>query len=279
MFDLLKSLFKSKKFIFGFLLFSSICLFVVVGPLISKGDPFEMVGGLFNSPSSERILGTDNFGRDVFIQLMYGIRTSLKVGFIAGIIATIIGVVMGAIAGYKGGTTEETLMGITNVFLTIPPIVILILLSIAIRTRTSSVIGLIIGITSWPWTARAVRAQASSLRSREHIDMAKISGFKTGEIIVEEILPYMLSYIVMAFILQVAGGILNEAALSMLGLGAYHAISLGIMLEWALLWEAVRVGAWWAFLPPAFFLTVITFSLMCMNTGMDEFFNPKLRRK
>ncbi len=151
-------------------------------------------------------------------------------------------------------------------------------LSVAINSRSIEIMGFIIGVTSWPWTARAVRAQTSSLRTREHVDIARLSGAGTTSLIAWEVIPFMLSYIVMAFVLQLSSGILQEAALSMLGLGPTNSISLGVMLEWSLLWESVRTGAWWAFLPPALFLTIIAFSLLLMQSSIDEIFNPRLRR-
>ena len=169
-------------------------------------------------------------------------------------------------------------MGITNVVITIPSIVILILLSIAISSHSIVAMGLIIGVTSWPWTARAVRAQTSSLRTREHVDVARLSGARSLGLILWEIIPYMLSYIVMAFVLQLSSGILQEASLSMLGLGPSQVISLGVMLHWALLWESVRTGAWWAFVPPTVFLTLIAFSLLLLQSSVDAIFNPRLRK-
>jgi peptide/nickel transport system permease protein len=209
---------------------------------------------------------------------MYGTRTSLIIGVIAGLVATLLGLLIGTVAGFRGGILEEALMALTNVVITIPSIVILILLSIAINSRSIEVMGLIIGITSWPWTARAVRAQASSLRTREHVEIARLSGAGTLSLIFWEILPFMLSYVVMAFVLQLSSGILTEATLSMLGLGPSGSVSLGIMLQWALLWESVRTGAWWAFVPPALFLTLIAFSLLLLQSSIDEIFNPRLRR-
>ncbi|HPC77540.1 MAG TPA: ABC transporter permease, partial [bacterium] len=167
--DIFILLFRSKRFIVGFVLFLAVLSFAIIGPMLNPKNPFQMVGGLFTPPSDKFILGTDNLGRDVFTQLMYGTRTSLLIGCTAGVIATSIGVTIGSIAGYKGGIVEEILMGITNVFITIPSIVVLILLSIAIKTRSAAVMGLVIGVTSWPWTARAVRAQTASLKTREHI--------------------------------------------------------------------------------------------------------------
>ncbi|WP_228845422.1 ABC transporter permease [Phototrophicus methaneseepsis] len=267
------------RFIFGLILLLFLIGFGVFGPIIlNRPDPLKIVGLLYDPPSQTALLGTDNFGRDIFTQLMHGTKTSLTVGLIAGTIATLIGVLIGTVAGYVGGIVEELLMAFTNVVITIPSIVILILLSIAFSHRSIWVMGFIIGVTSWPWTARAVRAQTSSLRTREHVDVARLSGTRTLPLILWEIIPYMLSYIVMAFVLQLNSGILQEAALSMLGLGIDRGISLGIMLQWALLWESVRTGAWWAFIPPTLFLTLIAFSLFMLQSSVDDIFNPRLRQ-
>lgn len=267
------------RFLFSLIVLLLVLGFAFLGPiLLGREKPLVTVGGLYDAPSADAWLGTDNFGRDVLTQLMYGTRTSLIIGVIAGAVATLIGLLIGTVAGFRGGFVEEVLMAATNVVITIPSIVILILLSIAIPERSIIAMGFIIGITSWPWTARAVRAQASSLRTREHVDIARLSGAGTLSLIVWEIIPFMLSYIVMAFVLQLSSGILQEAALSMLGLGPAGNVSLGIMLQWALLWESVRTGAWWAFVPPALLLTLIAFSLLLLQSSIDEIFNPRLRR-
>lgn len=256
----------------------AVLFFAFIGPYLwGKGDPKATVGSLYEEPSRELWLGTDNFGRDVFTQLMHGTRSSLIIGAIAGAIATFIGVAIGLASGYFGGIIDEALMGFTNVVITIPTIVVLILLSVAIGTKSIFTMAVIIGITSWPWTARAVRAQASSVRTREHVDLARLSGASTFSLMIWEVLPYMFSYIFMAFVLQMTSGILQEASLSMLGLGPSSAISLGIMLHWSLLWESVRTGAWWAFIPPTFMLTLIAFSLFLLQSSLDEVFNPRLR--
>lgn len=269
----------NKRFVFSLVVLVLILVFGFLGPFIfNRPDALVTVGGLYDAPSANAWLGTDNFGRDVFTQLMYGTQTSLIIGILAGLVAIVIGVFIGTVAGYKGGWLEEALMAVTNVVITIPPIVILILLSIAINNRSIFTMGIIIGITSWPWTARAVRAQASSLKTRDHVEIARLSGAGTLSLIIWEILPFMLSYVVMAFVLQLSSGILTEASLSMLGLGPSGGVSLGIMLQWALLWESVRTGAWWAFVPPTLFLTLIAFSLLLLQSSIDEIFNPRLRR-
>jgi peptide/nickel transport system permease protein len=272
-------LFSNPRFLFSTVMLLLIVGFGTIGPSIfHRPTALVTVGGLYDPPSSTVWLGTDNFGRDIFTQLMYGSRTSLIIGIIAGGVAMAIGLVVGTVAGFKGGVIEELLMAVTNVQFTIPALVVLILLSIAVPTRSITIMGIIIGVTAWPWTARAIRAQTASLRTREHVDIARMSGAGTLSLIFSEILPFMLSYLVMAFVLQVSGAILVEASLSMLGLGPNNVVSLGIMLQWALLWESVRTGAWWAFLPPTVLLSVIAFSLLMLQSSVDEIFNPRLRK-
>lgn len=268
---------KSPKFMVGAIMFLLMIGVVTIYPLINRNDPLEMIAMAFQPPDSELLLGSDNFGRDLFLELIYGIRTSIQVGLIAGVFATAIGLVVGLASGYIGGMVDNLLTALTNIFIVIPSFIILILISVSIDSRSSLVTAIIIGITSWPWTARAVRAQTTSLRNRDHVHIAKISGHSTPRIIVFEILPYIASYVVMAFVLQTASGILSEASISMLGLGPYNTISLGIIMNWALVFEAPVAGAWWAFIPAAISIAFITFSLYLMNTGMDEIFNPKIR--
>ncbi|MCM3165038.1 ABC transporter permease [Metabacillus litoralis] len=273
----LQILIRSPKFLIGAISFLLMLAFVTIYPLINTADPTEMVALAFQPPSAELWLGSDNFGRDLFLELIYGIKTSIFVGLVAGLSATIIGLIIGLSAGYIGGIFDEILSAITNIFIVIPSFIVLILISVSIDSRSSLITAIVIGITSWPWTARAVRAQTSSLRNRDHVNIAKISGHSTPRIIIFEILPYIMSYVVMAFVLQTASGILSEASISMLGLGPYNTISLGIIMNWALIFEAPVSGAWWAFIPAAIAIAIITFSLYLMNTGMDEIFNPKIR--
>jgi peptide/nickel transport system permease protein len=255
-----------------------IVAFAMVGPYVFGGQHDAVVGGLYDKPSGAAWLGTDNFGHSVFTNLMFGTRTSLFVGLMAGTFATIVGSVIGLVAGYKGGWLENLLMGLTNVVIAIPAIVILILLSVALNSRSIFVMSVVIAVTSWTWVARAVAAQASSLRAREHLDVARLSGASTFSIVLIDVLPYILSYIAMAFVLQVSGAILAEAGLALIGLGPSNSVSLGIMLNWAIVGESVRTGAWWAFVPPTLLLTLVAFFLLMLQSSLDEVFNPRLRR-
>ena len=226
-------------------------------------------------------LGTDNFGRDVLTQLVKATGVSLLIGFVAGAIATLIGLGLGLLAGYVGGLMDDGIMFVTNLFTVIPTIVLLILISFSIgqEHRGPVTIAVVIGFTSWVWTTRAVRAQVISLRNRDHVNLSKLSGHSTARIILLSILPFIASYVVMAFILQISTGILAEAGLSILGLGprTTETPTLGLMLNWAFIYQAQILGKWWAYIPVILVIALIAFSLNLMNTGLDQVFNPALR--
>ena len=243
------------------------------------GTTYVNVGEVVNTKTFP--LGTDNFGRDVLKELVSACGTSILIGLIAGIVATFIGLLFGLLAGYLGGVADDIIMFVTNVFTVIPSFVLLILISYSIgqEQRGAAVVAIVIGLTSWTWTARSVRSQVISLRNRDHVNLSKLSGHSLVRIVLTDILPYIASYVVMAFILQVSSGILSEAQLSLLGLGPKTTTTptLGLMMNWAMLYAAHTNGYWWAYFPVILTITLISFSLNLMNTGMDQVFNPTLR--
>jgi peptide/nickel transport system permease protein len=226
-------------------------------------------------------LGTDNFGRDVLKELISATGTSILIGLIAGIIATFIGLSLGLLAGYLGGVVDDIIMFITNIFTVIPSFVLLILISYSISQdqRGATTVAIVIGMTSWVWTTRSVRSQVISLRNRDHVNLSKLSGHSLIRIIITDILPYIASYVVMALILQISTAILAEAQLSMLGLGpkTTEIPTLGLMMNWAMLYSAHLNGSWWAYFPVILTIALVSFSLNLMNTGLDQVFNPTLR--
>ena len=226
-------------------------------------------------------LGTDNFGRDVLTELVAATGVSLRIGFVAGLVATLIGLSLGLLAGYIGGLVDDVIMFFTNLFTVIPTFVLLILISFSIGQdqRGAFTIAVVIGLTAWNWTARAVRAQVISLRNRDHVNLSKLSGHSIAHIILRDILPYIASYVVMALILQISAGILSEAGLSILGLGprTTEVPTLGLMMNWAMIYQAQLQGRWWAYFPVLAVIALIAFSLNLMNTGLDQVFNPALR--
>jgi peptide/nickel transport system permease protein len=246
--------------------------------MIVHYKPFDYVNPLGpQGPSSKYWFGTTFFGQDVLTQFVLGLRATFMVGIIGGGIATVIGMLVGFTAGYRGGMVDEVLNIITNVVLVIPTLAVLLIIAAYLQVRSIATECIFIGLTAWPWTARAIRAQTFSLRTREFVDLAKLSGVKSLKIIFGEIAPNMMSYLVMTFILQFGGAILIAATLDFIGLGPTNAISLGLMMQWAVLWGSLLLGHWWWFIPPGLGITMIVGALYVMNVGLDEVFNPKLR--
>jgi peptide/nickel transport system permease protein len=227
------------------------------------------------------LLGTDNFGRDMTTELVRATGVSLLVGLVAGLIATSIGLTLGLVAGYVGGVVDDIIMFVTNLFTVIPTIVLLILISFSIGQdkRGPIIIAVVIGFTSWVWTARAVRGQVFSLRNRDHVNLSKLSGHSLARIIATDILPYIASYVVIALIIQISSAILVEATLAILGLGprTTEMPTLGLMMNWAMIYQAPILGKWWAIFPVLLTIALITFSMSLMTTGLDQLFNPALR--
>lgn len=281
MLKLLKNLMKSPMFVVGISLFLLTLIIAFFGPIVYNVDTNarDIVAGPYAPSSAEHLLGTDHLRRDYMSLLISGLRSSLYVGFVAGIIATVLGVFIGLFGGFRGGWIDEVLNMLTNLFIVIPSFVILVLISSAVKDgRSLTLIGLIIGLTTWSWSARAVRAQASSLRSRDHISLARINGASSLTIVIKHVLPYLLSYVFMVFIMQVSSGILSEASISMIGLGPLDSTSLGIILNQAKDNGALSDGIWIAFLPATIIITLTVFALYLINTSMEGVFNPRLRK-
>jgi peptide/nickel transport system permease protein len=253
------------------------------GVLTETGNVQQSDYANISQVSNVRVLplGTDNFGRDVLTELVKAAGVSLEIGVVAGIIATLIGLTLGLLAGYIGGMVDDIITFFTNIFTVIPTFVLLILISFSIGQdkRGAVTIAIVIGLTSWVWTARAVRSQVFSLRNRDHVNLSKLSGHSILRIIVSDILPYIASYVVMALILQISSAILAEAGLSILGLGprTTEVPTLGLMMNWAMIYQAEILGDWWAYFPVLLTIALITFSMNLMNTGLDQVFNPALR--
>jgi len=248
-----------------------------VGPLFTDYVWDDYIGPFGHPPSSKYWFGTTTFGQDVYTQFVFGLKAALLVGIIGGGLGTLIGVIVGFNAGYRGGMVDEVLNIITNIVLVIPTFAILLIIAAYLKVRGIMTESIFIGFTAWPWAARAVRSQTFSLRSRDFVDLARVSGMKPLKIIFTEIAPNMMSYLLMVFILQFGGAILIAATLDFIGLGPTNTISLGLMMNYAVLWGALQLGMWWWFIPPGLAIVAIVGSLYIMNVGLDEIFSPKLR--
>ncbi|WP_034384158.1 ABC transporter permease [Herbidospora cretacea] len=249
----------------------------VIGPFFIDKPPTEYVGMQMQPPGAEFWLGTNTFGQDLWAQFVHGLRTTFLVGALGGGIAAVIGMVVGFLAGYKGGWIDEILNMLTNIVLVLPTLAVLFILNAYIGVRSAGMQALFIGLTQWPWAARSIRAQTFSLRGRDFVDLAQLSGVGSGRIIMREIAPNMSSYLLLTFILLFGGSILIASSLDFIGLGPTDAVSLGLMLQQAHQWSAMHLGLWWWFVPPGAGITLIVGALYVANVGLDEVFNPKLR--
>jgi peptide/nickel transport system permease protein len=269
--------FRNRKVVGGLTVILAFLLLGLIAPLFTDYGPNEYVGPPAAPPSGEYWFGTTTFGQDVFIQFANGLRSTFLVGLLGGGIAALIGMTIGFVAGYRGGIVDEALNMLTNIVLVLPALAVLIILHTYIGIKSVPAQALFIGLFSWPWVARAVRAQTLSLRSREFVDLARLSGMRPLAIIRREIAPNMSSYLLLTFILLFGGSVLFAATLDFIGLGPTEAVSLGLMMNNAVQWSALHLGLWWWFVPPGIGITAIVGALYVMNVGLDEVFNPKLR--
>jgi peptide/nickel transport system permease protein len=269
----------NRKLVFGLGVTLFMLVFALVGPFLARHPALEYGGKLSLSPTTKDgyWFGTTLLGQDVYAQFVNGLRLAFVVGALGGGIAAGIGMLIGFTAGYRSGVVDEILNMLTNVVLVIPTFALLLVIAAYLKVRGITTESVFIGLTSWPWAARALRSQTFSLVSRDFVDMARLSGRSSWKIIFREIAPNMSSYLFMMFILLFGGAILIAATLDFIGLGPSNTISLGMMMQLSVQNAALQLHLWWWFLPPGLAIVAIVGSLYVMNVGLDEVFNPKLR--
>lgn len=258
----------------GTVLFFS--LLALLAPVIAPTPPEQFVGGANLPPSGEFWFGTTALGKDVFSQTVWGARNSLIIGFGTAVVATTVALLIGMTAGYFGGVVDDVLTLIMNIFLVIPGLPLLIVLSGYLEPGTTTVI-FVLALTGWAFAARIIRSQMLSLRSKDFVAAAQVSGESNLRIIFVEIMPNMASIIVGLVVGAVSFGIAAATALSFLGLTDISAVTWGTNLYWAQNGNALLVGAWWTFLPSGLSVALVIFGLALINYAMDEITNPRLR--
>lgn len=257
-------------------------LVAVFAPLIADKATMDptcaCTGAAYEPPSAEFWFGTDNLGRSVYTQTVFGARISLTVGLAATAISMVIGSLIGIAAGYYGGKTETFLMRLTDWFLVLPWLALAIVLA-SVLGRSLFIIILVIGITSWPGTARIVRAQALSVKTRPYVERSRALGASNWHLISRHILPNVGPLIFANTILTVAIAILSETTLSFLGLGDPLAVSWGTMLDFAFSAGAATTGTWWWLVPPGLAIVFVVLAFTMCGFALDEILNPKLRER
>jgi len=256
-----------------------VMLVITIGAgIFTSHDPLHRYKDEYHSPpSAEHLLGTTRLGRDVLAQTLYGGRTSIAVGAFAGLIAVTIGLVVGVTAGYFGGIVDNFISAIINVVMVIPQVVLLLIIASMLGGSSPLLIATLIGLTSWPFGARVIRAQTMSLRSREFIHSAETLGETKLRRLFVEIMPNMLSMISSAFVGTVIYAIMAQSFLEFIGFGDPLSVTWGTMLYNAQNTGALSSGIWWEILGPSAAIIILGAGLTLINFSIDEISNPKLR--
>jgi len=276
--DWLRSFLHNRKAVIGIAI---LIFFVLIGVFANQISPTRnasrIVGPGDVAPSAKWLLGTSEQGQDIFAQVVHGTQVSMTVGFLTGTVIIIIAIVVGLTAGYIGGWVDEALSLLTNIFLILPGLPLIIVVAGWLNRPGPITVVMVLSLTSWAYGARVLRSQALSLRNSEFVAAAKVVGEPTWRIVLFEILPNMTSLVVSSWIGAVLFAILSEAALEFIGLGDANAVTWGTTLYWAQNNEALLTGSWWTFIPPGLCIALVGFSLTLINYGIDEITNPRLR--
>jgi peptide/nickel transport system permease protein len=268
----------NRKSCTGLVMVSFVVLIALIAPLISVDHPndFNLLAAR-QEPSWDHLFGTTDQGSDIFSQVALGARRSLLLGFAAGALATAIAAVLGISAAYVGGLWDEFVNFLTNVFLVIPAIPLLIVISGYLHTRGMSTMIVVLAAVLWAFEARILRSQALSLKNRDFVASAKAAGESTSRVVFGELMPNMISRIAAAFVLVFYVALLIDAGLEFLGLGDAAQTSWGTTLYWAQTNSTVLQGEWWPFFFPGAALAFTVLGLVLVLAGIDEVSNPRLR--
>jgi len=264
----------------GVILLGIFVLAAIIGPFVAPYDPSfsnPSPAVAMNAPSAAHLLGTTQSGQDVLSQLLEGIRLTLVLALLVGAVATALSVIVGVTAAFLGGLWDDFLSLVSNVFLVIPSLPLLILLLGYLPQKGQIATILVLAVLGWPWGARVIRAQTMAIRGRDFVAAARETGESTLRIIAVEIVPNEISLIAASFVNTVLYAIGASVALAFIGLADVNSWSLGTMLYWAQSQQALQLGAWWWFAPPGVAVALMGTGLVLLNTGIDELGNPRLR--
>ena len=271
---------RSPKVILGLIILGFFLILMIVGPYLAPFSPDNTSFAPLLSPSMHHWFGTTSLGQDIFSQTLVGARATMIVALVAGLVATTLSIVVGVSAGYISGYTDDGLSLISNVFLALPGLPLLIVIDSYLPTTSRSnslIIGLIISLTGWAWGARVLRAQTMSLRNRDFVESSRIIGEKRLRIMFSEIAPNLLPILASSLLFTILYSIGAYVTLAYIGLTSTSVWNWGTMLFWAQSNNAPLSGEWYWFIPPGICIALVGTSLALLNFGIDEFINPRLR--
>ena len=269
------------KVTIGLTMVLMVVLLGYAGPLFVNIEHAE-VGSFYTvgePPSAAHWLGTDAQGRDMMATLIEAIPNSLRVGIIAGILGVAFGAIVGFVAGYYGGTIDTVLRTITDIWLAIPGLLVLIVLASMVEVISLEMMAIVIAAFAWMGAARVIRSQVLTMRERQYVEIARMSGEKGIYIVFFELMPNLMPFLLAAFVGSLIGSILAAVALEFLGLAPTHISTLGNILYWQESYDAVLRGWWWWWGPPIVIFIVLFSGLFIASIGLDEWANPKLKER
>ena len=268
-------IFRNRKAAVGAAILLTFVVLIVVGPFFAQ-DPTAFVAAPHQPPSADHWLGTTGQGQDVLAQTLTGGRVTLTVAVFVGLTVTAIGALAGTTAAYYGGWVDDLLGLLFNVLLIIPGLPLVVVIAAYLPAGPSTIAAVLV-MTGWAWNARVLRAQALSLRKRDFVLAAVVTGEPAWRIIVFELLPNMVPLIVSCFISATVYALGAQVGLEFLGLGDIGEITWGTALYWATNDAALLIGSWWVFVPAGFCVASVGFALVMLNFAIDELSNPVLR--
>ena len=264
----------------GFLMVGAVLLFGLLGPFFvdtSLAQPLSSTPRL--APSWDHLFGTDDSGRDLLAVMVVGVPLTLRIGLLAGALGLGLGTFLGFTSGYIGGRLDGLIRVLVDTLLTVPPLVVLGSIASTIREEISvNIMALVVASLAWMWPARVIRSQVLSMRERAYVQMAKLNGLNTTEIIWKELFPNLLPYLAANFANAVNWAILASIGLEALGLGPQNDPTIGMTIYWAITFSALIRGMWWWWAIPIIFIALIFIGLLMIAVGLDKLANPKGRK-
>lgn len=274
----LHAIVNNKMLVAGVVVLILVLLFGVVGSSFVTHEQADVGAGRpARPPDLQHLLGTDQQGRDVLANLIFGTPATLKIGVIAGMIGVSVGTLLGLYAGYVGGAGDAIIRLLIDVFLTIPNLMVLIVIASMLSGVSVEQMGIIIAAWAWMWPARTVRSQVLTIRERAYVQVSRLNGMSPLAIIIRELMPNLMPFVAASLVGTIAAAILASIGLSALGLGPQNEPSIGLTIYWAIFYGALIRQLWWWFVPPIVVTVVLFVGLFMTTAGLDKIANPRLQ--
>lgn len=272
---------RNPSLIAGVVLLLIIAIFVIIAASVTEPDDARPLAYRpSQEPSAEHWLGTDRLGKDILAVMAEGTPKTIRIGLIAGTIGVAIGTILAFFSGYYGGIFDTFIRSLVDILRTIPILIVLVIIAISVPGDMSvEMMALIIAALAWLGPTRVLRSQVLVIRQQSYVELARFTGMSGPEIIIKEMMPNLMPFIVAVFVTAVSGAVLASIGLEALGLGPFEANTLGMTIYWNLWYASLINGWWWWWMPPILVIVLLFVGLFLISQGLDEWANPRLRRR